>query len=311
MSTKSSNIEQISWFDLLNLSEEEKNILLTKITHVRLGSPWYETALKQTGILNSSDTSINKREEVDKKFEAITYSLEDMLSTQSFINSPFSLRAMRNKQVTANLLKFENIPHPDIFQINNLDDLKEISSMGTQLILKPKTGSMGVGIFTLEPNLNLYKLGGSTSGDVLVPLSEREKVLEELINQGNYLFQRRVDLDQVNNKNYDVRYLCSYGDIIGYYARVSENSLATNISLGSKLEKVLPIPKDNLAKAEKYVSSLGDFFKTNVYAVDVIFDKNSKEPYILELNAFPGIEGPTQLGINPYINEIKFLQSFK
>ena len=45
-----------------------------------------------------------------------------------------------------------------------------------------------------------------------------------------------------------------------------------------------------------------------IFAADIIFDEYV-DPVIIELNAFPGIEGPTQFGVDIYEAEIMKLNT--
>ena len=213
-----------------------------------------------------------------------------------------------------------NIPNSQEYSFNNLlDFLKEYK----KVILKPRFGSQGQGIYLIEllenRNYKVFSEGKEFKEDNLLDF------LEKNLNR-KYLIQEYIDLVKYNNSIFDIRVLLQKNregkvDFTGAVLRLSvENEICSNIHQGGEameLKDVLFsvfskefaesfIKEKLLSTSMKLFEILDNRFTDEVseIAMDFVLDKNSNL-YILEINAKPGRRAFRVLGDNIHRESIQ------
>ena len=297
-----------SWFDMINPGSVE---LIKKFNHennfLRIASPWYEEKLKP--ILKNSSRNMT-----DKYYYYLLDKIDENFSETIKIKSPESIKNMRDKKITEEILKDDCIPTPESYKMKSYGCLETIidSPQTIELIMKPKTGSMGSGIGLINlnnGNLNFETNYNSDNFSTYNDEKAKQKIEEIMKTETEFIFQQYINLPIIDNKKFDVRMLYIMDDIEFIYARMAEqSSICTNISKGAtdSVKVLNKIPKTKLKEAEELARSATNSFNTKIAGVDIIFDKEFN-PYVLEMNAFPGVIGPLKNNFNPYEVEIEKL----
>jgi glutathione synthase/RimK-type ligase-like ATP-grasp enzyme len=238
-------------------------------------------------------------------------------------NTPESAILMRDKRKMGNLFIENEINTPQIYNIGNIKTLLEDclkrnnridQDENHKIFVKLTQGSLGVGLGIFQydgKNINFDTNIFSTTQDFEsykgTSAIEKANVLFNPELQGKYIWQDYINMSKTeSNEKFDVRIINAFDKTTQPYARVShEDSVSTNIAKGAEpsLNVLEHIPQKHIKEAIEMSKRVGPSLETNMWATDIVFDKNHK-PVILEANAFPKIDGIMSLGINPYEIEI-------
>lgn len=261
---------------------------------VKLGSPFFESDCE--ALLSPK---LNSRESINTNYLQLIDDVQAYVEqVTSWSISPDLLRICRDKTRTAQLLSENDFNHPKVYVFDTIDELFSLKDV---LFFKPVNGSLGRG-------LGLYD---GFSHQVRSAHGQHNAKDFFETTQG-IMFQQYIKPPVINGMIFDIRYFISGHDILCRYARVaSDKALGTNISTGAQadISVLSQIPSDRLEEADALVERLISQFNIVHGGIDVIFDENTFTPYILELNAFPGIKGVLELGFDPYKQEIGYLNS--
>jgi glutathione synthase/RimK-type ligase-like ATP-grasp enzyme len=286
----------IDWNSFISKSSKMKNV-----NPIRLSSPFFEKKLQ-------NQLQFPEQKKINKNYLSIL-NLASNKYNSTFINSPKSISIMRDKYQTSQHLEKENIPSPYVHKNKSFDEIYELVKE-KPLFIKPTSGSLGrnLGIFEMKKESYTFTSQEENSLQILKD-KEAIKYVKKLNNNKEFLFQDYIKTPSINNTKFDVRMLYILGDIPFSYARYADPSLiGTNVTKGAgmSIDYLLKIPSNKLELAKQYVTKTCKTLNTGIAGVDVIFDEEFN-PYILEVNAFPGIQGPTKFNFNPYEYEIKKL----
>jgi len=303
----------ISWNDFLKLNElDKKNI-------IRFSSPWFEKELKDK-LLNSKEVSNlgdnikNYGLGVDKINENYYNMLsiaENLTKKNLVLNSPKSLKIMRDKEKFADLLNSDNtIRTPQYYNINFLSDILILIEDKKNIFIKPKSGSLGEGLslFSIDKNKGYsYRIINGKEDEIYYGENAINKLEKIVFDYNQFIFQDYIKLAKINGSPFDMRVLKNLDtNSLFPYLRISKNnSLGTNVSLGADISKDILnyIPKKSLEESLYLVEKTSKIIGSDIFGADIVFDE-SYTPYVLEANAFPGISGPLNFGYNLYDVEI-------
>ncbi len=198
------------------------------------------------------------------------------------INSYDSFALTEDKFQTSFLLKQHGIATPD-FQLCHRDDTKQLEKImnkWSKMVYKPTDGWGGVGLTKIENQAML---------DMLLPFLNQMDLrffyVEKFLKYDNTDF--RVDIVD--------------GEFVGCYGRkASKTDWRTNITSGGSVflrepdDKVIAIAK----KAAKVCGS-------DIAGVDIIYDLETEEYVVLEVNGIPAFATPEQEKIGLDFNKKK------
>ena len=192
------------------------------------------------------------------------------------INTYNAMMNCNNKWLTYTILEKQNIATPKTALINNQmssDDIKKIAKeqFGNKypLIVKILDGSKGKGVSIVESERSLTSVI-----QALLVTNTSGVILQEFIpNDGDY----RIHV--VNN------------EIVAYMKReaTSSKEFRANISLGGT-GKVVEISDEIKQLAINTHSASGCVWS----GVDIMIAKDTKKPYVVEINTSPGLVGITE-----------------
>lgn len=219
-----------------------------------------------------------------------------------FVNNIKNITVDRDKKKTKRLLIKNNIPTPKVFHFRNVRQVEKALNSGISLYVKPQFGAMGKGVtflskkrwltnFTLNKNKIISK--PSDFGWEFKKIKGNKLFLRELLNR-DFLFEKAVKSAKDDTKRFDLRIYVLYGKVPYLYLRsTGKRSILTNWTQGGKIEKrrlIRRIPKEKIELAKQYAIKAARILDFNFTGVDVIFSKDYRDVYVLELQAFPGFE---------------------
>ncbi len=170
----------------------------------------------------------------------------------------------------------------------------------SQIFVKPNFGSGAAGVFALRfnPKINhmiAYTTITKSDGEYvntkkLHMITSKEKIADiaDFLLQQDFIVERWIPKDSVNGYSYDLRIVYQFGHIVMIQARGAKKGVVTNLHLNN-----FPIEADTLNLSEELVESIELlctqamklFPKLNSVGFDILIEKNSGKPYIIEMNA--------------------------
>ncbi len=201
-------------------------------------------------------------------------------------NVPHSFVEQSTSKITDTMhFVLNKIPCPDTYYVETFDTLKNLSSIektcGFPLIMKDSKGFGGNGLTYIDSRKKLI--------DTISKRNEKKR----------YLFQRFIP------NNYDWGVLIADGEIISAERSYPlKGEFRNNTCTGAKevFVKIKEIPEEIKHIALKAARVLGLQWSR----ADIIIDKVSGLPYLLEVNRFPGITS----GTNEVSGASKFVKTF-
>ncbi len=203
--------------------------------------------------------------------------LQVMESNNVFVVNPSSsLLKARNKFLSLNILRANNVPIPETNLTENPSIALQLVDKSTKpLVVKPIMGSLGLGLFKVDDVDSAY----------------------HVINLLSRLKQPIILQKYIEKKNSrDIRVLVIDKEITGaMYRYAPESTWKTNIARGAKPVKA-EITKDIEQVALKATESLNLFYA----GIDIVEEAGTENIYVLEVNASPlwrGLQKVTQINI--------------
>jgi hypothetical protein len=211
---------------------------------------------------------------------------------------------MFDKTATCAKMAAAGVPVPNSFReppdmLGVIHDLGLFYDWPTTYI-KLNTGSSASGIVVLHPNHRGRPMYGITS---LVGIDGRfyntrllrrvagddlERAVNFLLAEGA-IVQRGVPMAQIDGQNFDVRVVCVGGKPVASIFRLSPNPM-TNLHLGGRRGDWdrcrAAVPTRQWLDALDYCTEAAGCFDSVVAGVDVVFERSSHRPVVLEVNAF-------------------------
>ena len=114
------------------------------------------------------------------------------------------------------------------------------------------------------------------------------RVINFILAEGAIL-QAAIPMAQVWGQNFDVRVVCLYGEPIATIFRVSSHPM-TNLHLGGRrgdwAECRAVIPTREWLDGLDHATSAAACFDSAIAGVDLLFERGTFKPFVLEVNAF-------------------------
>ena len=245
-------------------------------------------------IINPEDTAIIPRRGVvsNSYTRDILRSLEE--SRYFCLNSLESIEVCENKYLTSKVMEKHDLPVPKYALVpdeSQIDQAIEEVGGNFPIIMKLLSGSQGIGVSIVDSYASLKSV---------------YQTIKKLNPESEILIQEKIDSDfdvrvQVIVKKFDPLYQGTDNCIIlGSMRRGAvEKDFRTNYSLGGSVEEFEL--DDNLIEiACKAANAVGCHW----CGVDIMIDKNSGNPYILEVNSSPGTDGISKAIGKPIVNDV-------
>lgn len=235
-----------------------------------------------------------------KRYRDILQNLSK-LKEVDFLNHPQDIYNTLDKKYCKKILQSKNIRTTPMLDFVGKDFEDLIDFMNTkkisQIFLKPNFGSGAVGVIALKYNrkLDRYIMQTSISEDFANTKRIRKFTDKKDIKRAvNFIFgmdfivERWIPKDDVSGTNYDLRFVYQFGKIDFIQVRGSKSNAITNLHLNNMpldLEKI-NLSEDLLFEIEKLCkNAISAFAGLKSVGFDILIEKNTKRPYIIEMNA--------------------------
>lgn len=221
--------------------------------------------------------------------------MRDLESNRYFcVNSLESIEVCESKFLTSKVLESHDLPVPKYALVNGEDSLDSaLESIGGNfpVVMKLLSGTQGIGVSIVDSYASLKSVYQTIAK--LDP--EKEILIQEKIDSN---FDLRI---QVILKKFDpLNAGTSNCIVLGAMKRQAvEKDFRTNYSLGGEVS-AYEIDQNLADLACEAANAVGSHW----CGVDIMIDKNSGKPYILEVNSSPGTEGISKAIGRPIVDDV-------
>ena len=213
-------------------------------------------------------------------------------------NSLDSINVCENKYITAQILEEHGLPVPKYSLVPDetfLDTALDLIGGEFPLILKLISGTQGIGVSIVDSYASLKSV---------------YQTIKKLNPQSEILIQQKIDSD------YDIRIQTlvkkfnplkekkGNKTILGSMMRKKvKNDFRTNYSLGGEVDRY-ELKEDSDKELMELAFDATTAVGCHWSGVDIIIDRKTKKPYILEVNSSPGTEGISKVLGEPIVSKI-------
>ena len=210
------------------------------------------------------------------------------------VNTLESIEVCENKYTTSQYLEEAGLPVPKYALVPNEDFLDQaLEQIGGKfpIVMKLLSGTQGIGVSIVDSYASLKSVY-----QTIRKLDETSEILVQEKIDSNFDLRIQVIVKQFDPLNPSVDNCV----ILGSMKREAvEKDFRTNYSLGGSVSKY-EIPEDLVEIACKAANAVGCHW----CGVDIMIDKKTKKPYILEVNSSPGTEGISKAIGKPIVNDV-------
>ena len=238
-----------------------------------------------------------------KRYNDILTSLSN-IEGMLFLNSPESIKITLDKIKCKQILQNANLSTTPMLNIrcSYFDELiyslreKNVS----QIFIKPNFGSGACGVISLKYNKKTgtmkiqtsmnYEKGRYINTKKLFNISDKDTIskLTDFILKKGAIVERWIPKDDINGIVYDLRLVYQFGKLDFIQARGSKKGSITNLHLNN-----MPLDKSSINLTEEIKQDIDtlcqkameQFPNLNVAGFDILLEKNTKKPYIIEINS--------------------------
>lgn len=180
------------------------------------------------------------------------------------VNPPRTIEMSVDKYLSLCQLNRHAIPVPPTAVSQNFSSaMEQFEMLGGSVVLKPLFGSMGRGLHKIDTR----------------KIAER-KFADALATEGTVYQQAFIEHD-----GFDLRLLV-IGDEVLAMKRVNANSWITNLAQGA-IGQPHSATENEIELALRSARAVG----AEIVGVDLVYDRNSGQPFVLEVNSAPSWQG--------------------
>lgn len=270
------------------------NVNSVKLKKLYNGHLLTDESSKKEIIIKQSDTVIIPRRGVIEN-SYTKQIMRDLEEARYFcLNSLDSIEVCENKYLTSVILEQDNLPVPRYSLIPNEESLDSaLEAVGGEfpVIMKLLSGTQGIGVSIVDSYASMKSV---------------YQTIKKLNPESEILIQEKIDSNfdvriQVITKNFDPLYSGKDNCIIlGAMKREAVGKdFRTNYSLGGEVKNF-----DLSEELEDIACKAANAVGCHWCGVDIMIDKKSNKPYILEVNSSPGTEGISKAIGKPIVDEV-------
>jgi len=229
-----------------------------------------------------------------------------------FVNKPLSCAIYRDKLAVKRRLSRADIPNPKLHKTTHIKEVESRLNKGENLFIKPQCGSMGKGItflswpnwqtnFAFKDNKIISKR--SDKGWKFRDVTGNNAFLRQLLAKDIFI-EKAIDTLIFDKKKVDLRLYTFFNKVLYIYPRKNHpDKVTTNITQGGKGDPALSraLPKHMIAKAKRLAERTSRSLGFNLAGVDIVMDRNLKDVYVVDVNAFPGFPKRRTFKLTPYM----------
>ncbi|MEK6938692.1 MAG: YheC/YheD family protein [Nanoarchaeota archaeon] len=248
--------------------------------------------------------------------------LETKFSTHNLLfTTPLASAALdRDKIQTLQILNGYGVSTSEMVAYERVQDILNQVTPERGVFIKCRYGAEGKGITLITPErwVTNYKVGGSRLTNYGVydrwnftDITGKKELLEQLIEQEVIVEREIVSPNLFGGKKFDVRVYVVSDEVPHFFVKINDlENVITNWSQGGK---VIHHPETGLAEniikninteAQKAASA----FHSRLMGIDVMLDKDSDIPQVIELQAFTGFPDIQKFNLARYLVEGDFFQ---
>ncbi|MDO4792729.1 MAG: STM4014 family protein [Filifactor alocis] len=220
-----------------------------------------------------------------------------------FLNSPASIEATLDKRRCKKVLQEKGIPVTPIldFYGSSFEELLAYLRQEriSQIFIKPNLGSGAAGVASLKYNpksdacimqTSLLKQEGYVNTKKVRMFTDRvivRDIVDFLLREGAVV-ERWVPKEVVGRAVYDLRVVYQFSHISYIQVRGARTSAITNLHLNNlplTLEEIGMTEKKKMELEELCAEAMACFEGLNSAGFDILLEKNTQKPYIVEINA--------------------------
>jgi glutathione synthase/RimK-type ligase-like ATP-grasp enzyme len=302
---------------LLGEKDSERTIFFTKAVN-ELGIEFTFTPFPQVSVVQEFDFSILKNcavkidpPDMHSMYidELTTFALEysQFLKTLQhipgvkFLNAPESISLVLDKISCKRILVDNEIRTAPFFTgIHSLSELREVMDVQrlSGVFIKPRFGSGAAGIIAFRRNVHrgeelMYttvtfldgRLCNTRKQRCVHDTEEIETIVNGILKLGA-IVEKWIPKVMAGGKTYDLRVIWQFGKIEHIVARLSKGTI-TNLHLGGEAINVdeLHFSEKTLSNIEELCdNAMSNFPGLNSAGIDVLLEKGTLKPYIIEIN---------------------------
>ena len=229
-----------------------------------------------------------------------------------FVNDPKHIAADRDKELTKRILFRQGIRIPTTIDTRDPEKMRELIASEGPFYVKVRYGSMGKGITYLRKgnwrtnfrfeNCQLLNHPKDYGWD-FIDVTNDFSFLKQLMALGeNITIEKEIDSFLIDDRKFDLRVYVCFGKVHYIFPRSNDpDAVIMNITqgaIGHNMEFILDDLDDQISEISKMAIASAEALKLNFAGVDILVEKGTKKPYILELNAFPGFTKPERFNIS-------------
>ncbi|MFC4805232.1 STM4014 family protein [Filifactor villosus] len=220
-----------------------------------------------------------------------------------FLNSPVSIKATLDKRRCKRILKEKGIlvtPILDFYGFS-FEDLMEYLRREriSRIFIKPNLGSGAAGVASLKYNpkldvcimqTSLLKQEGYVNTKKVRTFTDRASIREmvDFLLKEGAVVERWIPKEAVGQAVYDLRVVYQFSHISYIQARGAKTSAITNLHLNNfplTMGEIGLTEEKKMELEELCANAMACFDGLNSAGFDILLEKNTEKPYIIEINA--------------------------
>lgn len=279
---------------------KQENTSVSNRTWEQVDAEGLEGAVVKLDPPSYAFSELNKGEKASKQYQKQLQKLQN--SSVLWLNQPEEISQVLDKYACKKRLMKAGVAVSPMLQeqVSSMEQLQELMKRHNafQVFIKPRYGSGAAGVMAYRCTKDWKKQQLFTScileKEILVntkrlrKFEEKEEIrtLIENLLLGEVVVEQWIPKETYKNKSYDLRVVWQFGHCSFYIIRTSRGPI-TNLHLNNGAKEVDPtvLSQEELFKIEKLCEETMKVFPgLSVAGIDIALEKNSRRPFVIEVN---------------------------